>query len=134
MFMMHRLLRRSRHCVSLIGACVTYAPSHRMSWFILTIQVRKYKMTVKSHDARLGKIETRLAAIEVHQSETYKTFFNHISASKDCAEEVRKELAKINSWAQRREGATKALMWVAGVVGGMTAFFGGLWVMLTGGK
>ncbi len=91
-------------------------------------------MTVKSHDVRLGKIETRLAAIEVHQSETAKTFFNHIAASKDCAEQVRSELAKINSWAQRREGATKALMWVASVVGGLTAFFGGMYLMLSGGK
>ncbi len=91
-------------------------------------------MTEKSHGARLGKIETRLAAIEVHQSETAKTFFTHISASKDCAEEVRKELAKINSWAQRREGATKALMWVAGVVGGLTAFLGAMWGVMSGGK
>ncbi len=84
--------------------------------------------------SKLGKIETRLSAMSVQLTETGKKVTEHVEANHACAEEVRKELAKINSWAQRREGATKALMWVGGVVGGMTAFFGGVWVMLTGGK
>ncbi len=91
-------------------------------------------MTVKSHGARLGKIETRLTAIEVQLVNDSKKYLTHIQASHDCAKEVRNELAQLNRWAQRREGGTKALMWVAGLLGGITAFFGGLWVMLTGAK
>lgn len=54
----------------------------------------------------IGKIYTRLGTMETH-----------IEAHKDCAEQVRKELKTLNNWAQKRDGATTALMWVAGIAG-----------------
>lgn len=54
----------------------------------------------------VGKIFTRLGTMETH-----------IEAHATCAKEVREELKTLNSWTQKRDGATKALMWVAGISG-----------------
>ncbi len=35
----------------------------------------------------------------------------------DCTKQVRKELQSINDWTKKRDGATHALMWVAGILG-----------------
>jgi len=54
----------------------------------------------------IAKVYTRLGKMETH-----------IEAHAICAAEVREELKTLNSWAQKRDGATTALMWVAGIGG-----------------
>jgi hypothetical protein len=54
----------------------------------------------------LSKMYTRLGKMETH-----------IATHAKCAENVTKELKCLNKWAQKRDGATTALLWVAGVSG-----------------
>ncbi len=63
-----------------------------------------------SVNGKMSKIYTRLGKMETH-----------IEAHATCAEEVRKELKSLNAWALKRDGATKALMWVAGIGGTIIA-------------
>jgi len=57
-------------------------------------------------NGNIGKIYTRLGKMDTN-----------IATHAKCAEEVRKELKALNRWAQKRDGATTALMWVAGISG-----------------
>ena len=72
-------------------------------------QTEHQKWCEAQHSAvngKISKIYTRLGKMDTH-----------IAAHAVCAEEVREELKSLNAWALRRDGATKALMWVAGISG-----------------
>ena len=59
-----------------------------------------------SVNGNIGKIYTRLGKMDAH-----------IESHAACAREVRNELKALNKWCLKRDGATTALMWVAGISG-----------------
>lgn len=71
----------------------------------------------------LTKIDKRLASVETHT-------LTHAQ----CAEQVRTELKALNSWAQKRDGATKALMWVGIISGSIIGFMAFLWGLISNVK